>query len=300
MTAGRFFRTPKGLLILVLGVLVAAAAAGTGVALVTPGVVAAIATAMMIDAPLIRWRRGRWHVPDGALLSGLIVAMILSPHQPWYVAAVTSAVAILSKYPLRVRTANIFNPAAFALVATFYVFHTGQSWWGALPELSPFALALLIATGAFITHRVNKVQVVLAFLGSYYALITLTAFVGNPAHVAELYRAPDLHAALFFAFFMVTDPPTSPPKHRDQLIYGAIVGVTSYAAYALLGAVYFLLAGLLVANVWEAWRRNATARRPARSATSEPVLPRSGEFSQSLDRLSRGRSRSPIERGHQR
>ncbi|MEP6621584.1 MAG: RnfABCDGE type electron transport complex subunit D [bacterium] len=261
MKVGRFFRTPKGLLILALGALVVVAAVGTGVALVTPGVLAAIATAMLVDAPLIRWRRGRWHVPDGALLSGLIVAMILSPHQPWYVASVTSALAILSKYPLRVRTANIFNPAAFALVASFYIFHTGQSWWGALPELSPFALILLVATGAFITHRVNKVPVVLAFLGSYYTLITLAAFVGNPAHVAELYRAPDLHAALFFAFFMVTDPPTSPPKHRDQLIYGTIAGVTSYATFALAGVVYFLLAGLLVSNVWEAWRRNAGRTR---------------------------------------
>jgi hypothetical protein len=70
VNAARFFRTPKGLLILLLGVLLAAAAAGTGVALVSPGVVAAITTAMLIDAPLIRWRRGRWHVPDGALLTG--------------------------------------------------------------------------------------------------------------------------------------------------------------------------------------------------------------------------------------
>ena len=59
---------------------------------------------------------------------------------------------------------------------------------------------------------------VLAFLGSYYLLFTVTAFVGDPARVAELFRAPDLHAALFFAFFMVTDPPTSPPKQRDQII----------------------------------------------------------------------------------
>ena len=271
MNASRFFRTPKGLLIIVLVVLAATAAVWAGAALVAPGVIAAVGVAILIDAPIIRWRRGRWHVPDGALLSGVIVAMILSPHEPWYVAGVTSAVAIVSKYPLRVRTANIFNPAAFALVATFYVFNTGQSWWGALPELPLFAVALLIATGAFITHRVNKWPVVLAFLGSYYTLVTLAAFVGDPAHVAELYRAPDLHAALFFAFFMVTDPPTSPPKHRDQLIYGVIVGIASYAVYVLVGAAYFLLAGLLVANVWEAWRRSATLRRPTRSPSSRPA-----------------------------
>jgi Na+-translocating ferredoxin:NAD+ oxidoreductase RnfD subunit len=116
-------------------------------------------------------------------------------------------------------------------------------------------LAVLGATGLFITRRVNKMPVVLAFLGVYYALFTITAFVGDPGRVAALYRSPDLHAALFFAFFMVTDPPTSPPKHRDQLIYGAIVAVASYGVFELVGAAYFLLAGLLVGNVWEAGRR---------------------------------------------
>jgi hypothetical protein len=65
----------------------------------------------------------------------------------------------------------------------------------------------------------------------------------------------------------VTDPPTSPPKPRDQLVFGAIVAVAAYAAFELIGAAYFLLAGLLVANVWEAWRRaRARAERALRDA----------------------------------
>ena len=76
-----------------------------------------------------------------------------------------------------------------------------------------------------------------------------------------MYRAPDLHAALFFAFFMLTDPPTSPPKERDQLVYGVITAVVSYAVFELVGAAYFLLAGLLVANIWEAARRYRSTRR---------------------------------------
>ena len=36
--------------------------------------------------------------------------MVLSPHEPWYVAGCTSAVAIVSKYLFRTRSANIFNP----------------------------------------------------------------------------------------------------------------------------------------------------------------------------------------------
>jgi Na+-translocating ferredoxin:NAD+ oxidoreductase RnfD subunit len=255
----RFFRTPKGLLIVILAILATAAAFGPGFARVAPLVGGAVLGAIAVDAPMLRWREGEWVVPDGALLTGLIVAMVLSPLEPWYVAAVTAAIGVLSKYVLRVGRANVFNPAALALVATFYWFNTGQSWWGALPEVTPVALVLLFATGVFITDRVNKVPLVLVFLLTYYLLVTITAFAGDPARVAALYRAPDLHAALFFAFFMLTDPPTSPPKTRDQLAYGVITAAVSYAVFELVGAAYFLLAGLLVANGVEAirkrWRR---------------------------------------------
>ena len=208
----RFLRTPKGLALIAIGLLAIIATMGAGPRRVGPVLTAGIVVAMLIDAPILRWREGEWTFPSGALLTGLIIAMILSPYQPWYIAATTSAVAILSKYLFRVRTANVFNPAALALVATFYVFGAGHSWWGALPEIPPVALIALFAAGVFICYRVNKVPAVLAFLGVYYLLVTITAFVGDPARVADLYRAPDLHAALYFAFFMVTDPPTSPPS----------------------------------------------------------------------------------------
>jgi len=260
----RYGRTPKGLVLIVLAILVAIAAAGEGVTLVAPGLAGATGAAMLVDAPILRVREEEWLFPDGALITGLMIAMILSPQERWYVAAVTSVLAVLSKYVLRGRSANVFNPAALALVVTYYVFDTGQSWWGALPELPPAALGVLLLTGVFITARVKKAPSVLAFLGSYFMLATVAAFLGEPGHVAELYRAPDLHAALFLAFFMVTDPPTSPPKRADQGVYGAIAGAASYAVFAFIGAVHFLLAGVLVANGWEALRRLRLANRRAR------------------------------------
>jgi Na+-translocating ferredoxin:NAD+ oxidoreductase RnfD subunit len=222
----------------------------------------AIATlpAMAIDALILHRTKGRWAFPSGALLTGLIVAMILNPRSAWYIIAVTSLFGVASKYIVRGHTANVFNPAAVALVATFYVFNPAQNWWGALPALPLAAVVVLLGTGIFITHKVNKVPAVLAFLGVYYLFVTSAAFIGNPARFADLYRAPDLHAALYFAFFMVTDPPTSPPKHRDQIIFGAITAVAAFAAFDLIGAAYFLLAGLLVANVWEGWRRRREHR----------------------------------------
>jgi len=257
----RFFSRPKGLLIIILAILVALAAPSEGIRLVVPGLLGAMAVAGIIDVLILRKRKNAWEFPDGAVLTGLFVAMVLSPHESWYIAACTSAIAVVSKYLLRTSSANVFNPAAFGIVVTFYIFDTGQSWWGALPEISPLALLVLFATGIFIVDRVNKMPLVLAFLGVYFLLFTITTYFGNPGELAEIFRAPDLHAVLFFAFFILTDPPTSPVKYSDQMIFGIIVAVTSYAFFELVGLVYYLLAGVLVGNVWEAWRRWNSKRR---------------------------------------
>lgn len=251
----RFFQTPKGLLIIVLVILVAVTAPHEGIRRIAPGLAAAVVVAGVMDLLILRKMHGDWEFPSGAVLTGLIVAMILTPQEPWYVGACTSAIAIASKYTARTRSANIFNPAALALVATFYIFNTGQSWWGALPEITPWALLLLAATGIFITDRVNKFPLALVFLGVYFGLFTLTTYVSEPGRVAEVFRAPDLHATLFFAFFILTDPPTSPVRYPDQIVCAVLVALVSFGIFQWVGAAYYLLAGVLVGNIWEAWHR---------------------------------------------
>src|SRR5581483_7620450 len=145
----KFFRTPKGLLIIVFVILTAVAIPHEGIARVGPGLLSAVLVAGAIDVFILRRLNNYWEFPSGAVLTGLIIAMILSPFEPWYVGAATSAIAVFSKYIFRSRFANIFNPAALAIVITFYIFDTGQSWWGALPELAPIAMVLLFVTGIF-------------------------------------------------------------------------------------------------------------------------------------------------------
>jgi len=251
----RFFSTPKGLLIIVLVILTALAAPSEGFRVVAPGLTGAIAAAALFDAIVLRKKHGSWTFPDGAVLTGFFVAMVLSPHQPWYVFAISSGLAVASKYIFRTRWANIFNPAALALVASFYLFDATQNWWGALAELPPIALTILFATGIFIADRVNKIPMVVVFLGIYYLLFTCTAFLGDRQKAAEIFRAPDLHAALFFAFFILTDPPTSPVRYCDQMVYAGIIALCGFLFFELIGAVYYLLAGVLLGNVWEACRR---------------------------------------------
>jgi Na+-translocating ferredoxin:NAD+ oxidoreductase RnfD subunit len=253
--ATNFFKTPKGLVLIVLAIFILMAAPGQGVRTVAAGLFPAMIAAGFVDTVILRVRKKCWEFPSGAILTAMIVAMVLRAQEPWYVTTVTSVFAILTKYIVRSRAANVFNPAALAMIASFYVFHTGQSWWGALTDVTPIAKVVLIAAGVFITDRVNKMPLVLTFLAAYFMLFTVTAFVSNPLSVAEIFRTPDVEAALYFAFIILTDPPTSPAKYPDQIVCGLIVAVVSYAFFEWAGVVYYLLAGVLAGNVWEAWRR---------------------------------------------
>jgi Na+-translocating ferredoxin:NAD+ oxidoreductase RnfD subunit len=251
----RFLRTPKGLLTAILAIFVAMAAPAEGPGQVMPALLSALLVAGLMDAIILRARRKRWEFPSGAVLTALIVTMILSAKEPWYIAAATSAMAIVSKYLFRSRAGNVFNPAALAIVAAYYLFETGQSWWGALPALAPVPQLALLVAGVFMVDRVDRIPLVLTFLGLYFLLFSSAAFVSDPGRVAEVFRSPDLEAVLFFAFFILTDPPTASVKYPDQIVCGSIVAVVAFAIFVSIGAVHYLLAAVLAGNVWEAWRR---------------------------------------------
>ena len=268
MSARAFFRTPKGQLIVVLGILLCIAMIVAGIPLTLPGVIIATVVAAAIDAPILRWRERRWTVPSGAILTGMIIAMILAPHEPWYVVAAASAIAVASKYVARTRTANVFNPAALALLAVFVAFGAEESWWGAVPDGPWWLVFFLVAAGGYLTVRLNKTPGVIAFLAAYFAAFTIVAYAGGEAKVWEVFRAPDLQAVLYLALFMVTDPPTSPPKPREQVTFGIIAAAFTVATFLTIGGAYFLLTGVLVANLWEARRRIRwrSARADSRAA----------------------------------
>jgi Na+-translocating ferredoxin:NAD+ oxidoreductase RnfD subunit len=253
--AKNFFKTPKGLLTIILVLLTAVAAPGQGIRTVLPGMLSAMLGAGVVDMFILRVRKDVLEFPSGAVLTAMIVAMVLRAQEPWWVVTITSIAGVLSKYVFRSRTANVFNPAALAIVLSYFVFHTGQSWWGALTEVPLWEQLALLAAGLFITDRVNKMPLVLVFLGTYFLLFTVTAFVGNPRWVSEIFRSPDAEAVLYFAFIILTDPPTSPAKYPDQIVFGVMVAVIGFALFEWAGVVYYLLAGVLVGNVWEAWRR---------------------------------------------
>lgn len=263
----RLARSPKGYLLVALLVLGAVAAPHEGAARALATVLAAVAGAAGMEIALVRIGQGEWRFPSSALLTGLIVGLVISAQEPLYAAAAAGMLGTDAKHVLRLGRAHVFNPAAVGLLAVYLLFSSGQSWWGALANLPAPVLIVLLVAGYFVADRANKLPATLAFGGMYVALFTAAAFLGNPASVTDIFRAPFVNAALFFGFFMVTDPPTSPVRFPEQVVFGGLVAAASYLIYMRTHGLYFLLAAVLIGNalyaLWRAGQRWTRGRSQA-------------------------------------
>ncbi len=209
----RFLKTPKGRVLSALVPLTLLAG------LFRPGpigllhAVVAEATALVVDAG-VAWvlkRKVGWS--SGGLITGLLVADVLSSLTPLYLVSVITAVALASKHLLKRGRKPLFNPAGVGLLVGLWGFSTAQSWWAGLSMLPAWGLPALLAAGIFVAIRVKKSPQVLTFLGTYFFLLLVMAVfhLGLPSDTpADALRVPFINSALFLGFFMLTDPPTSP------------------------------------------------------------------------------------------
>jgi enediyne biosynthesis protein E5 len=264
----RFLRTPKAQMLAIFAILLAIAIPGASngdVTALVPNLVAAIVPACLIDGVWMSVSARRLRFPTSALLTALFVVSILSVDEAWLVVAWTSAFAVISKRILTTGREHIFNPAALALILAPIAFGSGESWWGALGDAPWVWLVVLVVAGVFMVDRLNKFPLVLTFLAVYFGFFSIAAMV-NAHAVAEMFRDPFLQAALFLAFFMLTDPPTSPNRYVDQCWFGLLAALTAGAAQLLGAGQVYLLIGILVPNAVLAVVRYA--RRQGTEATT--------------------------------
>ncbi len=261
----RFLKTPKGYITAVLAglTLIGALRPQDHAGLLNAAV--AVITALILDGAVMKLQKRALRLSGGGVITALIVADILGHATSFPVIAATTAVALSSKHILRAGRKPIFNPAAFGLLFAILVFtHTGQSWWGSLALLPVWLVSILIAGGLLVTLRVNKFPQVASFLGVYFLLLLAMAMlhIGLPSDTpGDALRPPFVNTALYLAFFMLTDPPTSPAPYRQQILFGAIAASVGTAIFATAGGLAYLLAGLLTANLGKvAWQLAVKAR----------------------------------------
>jgi Na+-translocating ferredoxin:NAD+ oxidoreductase RnfD subunit len=243
-----YLKTPKGYVLIILLALTGIASFGSLSFQGIVNIVIAVSTAGVLDYGLMVMLKRKRRILDGAILTGLIIALVLSPASSWLITAAAAAIAIISKHVLRIKKKPIFNPAAVGLLAILLLFSSGHEWWGGLSALPGWTLVFLAVGGYLVVNKVNKFPLIFGFLGTYFALFTAISFY-HALDVNEIFRIPFINAVLFLSFFMLSDPPTSPGKYREQILFGMAAAITSVVVNVWIGGLSFLLAGLLVANL---------------------------------------------------
>lgn len=164
--------------------------------------------------------------PRSPLITALSLTLLLRTDS-LLLAMAAAAIAIGSKFLLRFNGKHVFNPANVAIVTLMLLsdrawISTGQ--WGNA-AIGAFALACL---GFIVLTRARRAETTFAFLCAYAALLTGRAlWLGDPMSIP----LHDLQngALLIFAFFMISDPKTTPNSALGRVAFGSVVAAIAFA-----------------------------------------------------------------------
>jgi enediyne biosynthesis protein E5 len=159
------------------------------------------------------------------LITGLSLSLLLRANEPW-LPAIAGFVAIASKFALRIDGRHIFNPAGFAIVVLLLT--SGGVWispgqWGT----SLWLASLLVFFAILVLQAAQRSDIALFFLGSHAALLFARAlWLGDPLAI-PLHQLQS-GSLLIFAFFMISDPKTTPDSRSARFLFAFTVAAAAH------------------------------------------------------------------------
>jgi Na+-transporting NADH:ubiquinone oxidoreductase subunit NqrB len=160
------------------------------------------------------------------LISSFGLSLLLKTNL-WWVAVLAASVSILSKYILRINGKHIFNPSALGIVVAVLI--TGDAWispgqWGS----GAVIMFGVFSFGFVVTTRVQKLDVSLAFFGTFVALIYLRQIVYLGWPIDHFVQSVSTGSLLLFSFFMITDPKTIPNHKFARVLWCIAIAAVSF------------------------------------------------------------------------
>lgn len=186
----------------------------------------------------------------GAVVTGLLLALSVSPSTPLYALAAAAAVGIiLGKQAFGGSPKNLFNPALFGRLFLILAFPTAMTPWlkpvemistatplqilretgettslwnliignigGSIGEVS--SLALLMGAAYLIYKRYANWRIPLAVLST----VVVVALLSGQNPLFHLFSG----SLILGSFYMATDPVTSPKSNNGRYLFGIGVGI---------------------------------------------------------------------------
>lgn len=185
-----------------------------------------------------------------AIVTAFGVSILVRADSLW-VHPLLAALAISSKFVLRVDGRHVFNPANLGAVLAAWVLPgawVSPGQWGS--DLG--AGAWFLAMGSLVTGRAGRVDAGWCFLAFYLALACARVLVlGQP--IGVIANQAGNGALLLFAFFMISDPMTTPVHRRARIAYCALVASAAFFWQYVLFAPHALVTALFVLSPLVVW-----------------------------------------------
>ena len=211
---------PRWYQIAVLGGLLGWGLLRLGFDLHAPQVVVSLGAVLLTQLACTRLARLPAFDPRSALISGLSLCLLLRTDH-LALAALAGFVAVASKFVLKVDGKHVFNPTNFGITALMAL---GAPVWvspGQWGNVAFFAF-LMACLGGLVVNRAARGDVTLAFLGFWAALLFGRALWLGQRMAVPLHQLEN-GALLLFAFFMISDPRTTPRSRAGRILFAALV-----------------------------------------------------------------------------
>ncbi len=192
----------------------------TGASLAQLGVT--LAAALAVQAATAPGRRLDWRSPA---ITALSLTLLLRTHEPLAWAA-AGGLGIASKRLFRVGGKHLCNPACFAIVAlllTTRIVWVSPGQWGAWA----WGAAALGCAAALVLSRARRLDTALAFLGAWGMLLAARCLALEDPWTIPLHQMQS-GALLVFAFFMVTDPRSTPDSRAGRILFACSVAALAH------------------------------------------------------------------------
>ncbi|MDJ0758674.1 MAG: RnfABCDGE type electron transport complex subunit D [Woeseiaceae bacterium] len=183
--------------------------------------------------------------PLSAIITSLSLTLLFRTDVA-LLAALAGFIAIASKFVIRVRGKHVFNPANIAIVSL--MFSSDRAWissgqWGS----TTISAVLLIGLGLLVLTRAKRAETTIGFLVAFSSLLLARAvWLGDPMSI-PLHQLQN-GALLVFAFFMISDPKTTPDTATGRWCYAALVAALAY----VIQFVFFIPNGAVIALAFAA------------------------------------------------
>jgi Na+-translocating ferredoxin:NAD+ oxidoreductase RnfD subunit len=211
-------------------------------------VITAALACSVIDLAVARLHAKRkLKIPYTAIITGIIIGAVAPSNAGIILLVLASAIAVLSKHFIKMKSSNIFNPAALGLLISLVVFGVGDQWWIAAPIPIYGVLIAITPILAICAYDARRLYTGVSFsVAMFVASLVLGGFAG--LHSLAAFWTAIISVNYFLAFIMVSEPKTSPTKRHIQIIYGVALAVM-VSLMSFYKVPYALLLPLIIGNI---------------------------------------------------